>query len=124
MVPAITLKGRTRPQAGAETRLRMLHFFLKTVGVLRDPILVADWRVQEVAGCLLWPHPYPLVALGTHTLGGGGWFPWQGEASRRVVRALGVQPAGPYPELPTASQTSCFLISANGGDQTHLPHRC
>ena len=85
-----------------------------------------------MAGCLLWPHPYPLVALGTHTLGAGGMvspagrgFPtlWSGpwESSMLVLTQSYPQL---LPWLSTASQTSCFLISANGGDHTHLPHRC
>lgn len=112
MVPAITLKGRTRPQAGAETRLRMLHFFLKTVGVLRDPILVADWRVQEVAGCLLWPHPYPLVALGTHTLGVGGVVSLAG----RGFPTCGQGPGSPACwSLPRATHSLSNLL---------FPHLC
>ena len=90
------------------------------VGVLRDPILVADWRAQEVAGCLLWPHPYPLVALGTHTLGaGGGGFPGRERLPDIVVRALGVQHAGPYPELPTAPPVAQHSLS-----NLLFPHLC
>lgn len=79
---------------------------------------------------MLWSYPYPLLPWGP-SLGRWGVSPagrgfltlWSGrwESSMLVLTQS-------YPQLllwlSTASQTSCFLIFANGADQTHLPHRC